>query len=218
MTSNSLTEQLAEFKAGFKTRATPERVATMEQATQDLRDSGIENSALQVGQAAPDLTLPNAVSKPIALAALWAQGPLVVVFYRGGWCPYCNLELRAWQALLPQLNSLGAQIVAISPQLPDNSLSTAQKNALAFEVLSDSALHAANGFGLAFEMPESLIQVYKTVGHDLPNLNGNGRWVLPVPATYLIDRQGIIQYAHIDADYRNRAEPADIIEQIKKLA
>jgi peroxiredoxin len=218
MTSNSLTEQLAEYKAGFKTRATPERVATMEQATQDLRDSGIENSALQVGQAAPDLTLPNAVSKPIALAALWAQGPLVVVFYRGGWCPYCNLELRAWQALLPQLNSLGAQIVAISPQLPDNSLSTAQKNALAFEVLSDSALHAANGFGLAFEMPESLIQVYKTVGHDLPNLNGNGRWVLPVPATYLIDRQGIIQYAHIDADYRNRAEPADIIEQIKKLA
>ncbi len=218
MTSNSLAEQLAEFKAGFKTRAAPERVATMEQATQELRNSGIEKTALQVGQAAPSLTLPNAVSKPIALASLWAHGPLIVVFYRGGWCPYCNLELRAWQALLPQLNSLGAKIVAISPQLPDSSLSTAEKNALAFEVLSDSSLSAADGFGLAFEMPESLIQVYKTVGHDLPNLNGNGRWVLPVPATYLIDRQGIIQYAHIDADYRNRAEPADIIEQIKKLA
>jgi peroxiredoxin len=218
MSTQSLAEQLAEFKAGFKTRATPERVATMEQATQELRDSGIEKSALQVGQAAPGLTLPNALSKPIALASLWAQGPLIVVFYRGGWCPYCNLELRAWQALLPQLNSLGAQIVAISPQLPDNSLSTAEKNALAFEVLSDSALSAANGFGLAFEMPESLIQVYQTVGHDLPNVNGNGRWVLPVPATYLIDRQGIIQYAHIDADYRTRAEPDDIIEQIKKLA
>ena len=216
MNTTTLQSQLSEFKAGFKARATPERVATMETATEQLRASGIERTALQVGQRAPQLSLPNAKGEVVDLAQLWQQGPLIVVFYRGGWCPYCNLELRAWQQLLPQVKAQGAQLVAISPQSPDNSLSTQEKNSLAFEVLSDSSLQAADGFGIAFDMPKELVDLYSSVGHDLPKTNGNGRWALPVPATYVIDRSGVILYANIDADYRNRAEPADVLSVLPK--
>ena len=148
------------------------------------------------------------------MSTLWLRGPLVLIFYRGGWCPYCNLELRAWQQQLAELRRLGAQLVAVSPQTPDNSLSTAEKNALAFPVLSDSALQAVTAFGVAFEMPPELIELYSRVGNNLPVLNGNGRWVLPVPATYVIDRDGRIVFAHVEADYRERAEPRDVLAAI----
>jgi peroxiredoxin len=212
--ASSLTEQLAAFKAGFKQRAAPERVALMETATADLKATGIESQALQAGSVAPDLTLPDALNQPLRLSTLWQRGPLVLIFYRGGWCPYCNLELRAWQQHLPALKHMGAQLVAVSPQTPDNSLSTAEKNELAFPVLSDSSLQAATAFGVTFEMSPELIELYSGVGNDLPVLNGNGRWVLPVPATYVIDRNGRVVYAHVEADYRERAEPADVLEAV----
>lgn len=212
--TTSLTDQLAAFKTSFKQRAAPERVAMMEAATADLRATGIKARALQVGHTVPDLTLHDALNKPVCLSALWQRGPLVLIFYRGGWCPYCNLELRAWQQQLAALRHMGAQLVAVSPQTPDNSLSTAEKNELAFPVLSDSALQAATAFGVAFEMPPELIALYSSVGNDLPVLNGNGRWVLPVPATYVIDRDGRVAYAHVEADYRERAEPADVLAAV----
>jgi peroxiredoxin len=211
----SLSEQLAAYKAGFVQRATPERVVLMEAATAGLRATGIESQALQRGAKAPDLTLPDALNQPLRLSSLWQRGPLVLVFYRGGWCPYCNLELRAWQQQLPALKHLGAQLVAVSPQTPDNSLSTAEKNELAFPVLSDSALQAATAFGVAFDMPPELIELYSRAGNDLPVLNGNGRWVLPVPATYVIDRDGRITFAHVEADYRERAEPAAVLAALR---
>ncbi len=142
---------------------------------------------------------------------------MVLVFYRGGWCPYCNLELRTWQQQLSALKHLGAQLVAVSPQTPDNSLTTAEKNELAFPVLSDSALQAATAFGVAFEMPPELIALYSQVGNDLPVLNGNGRWVLSLPATYVIDRDGRIAYAHVEADYRERAEPRDVLAAVARV-
>ena len=212
--ATSLTEQLAAFKAGFKQRAAPERVALMETATADLKSTGIESQALQAGSVAPDLTLPDALNQPLRLSTLWQRGPLVLIFYRGGWCPYCNLELRAWQQHLPALKHMGAQLVAVSPQTPNNSLSTAEKNELAFPVLSDSSLQAATAFGVAFEMSPELIELYSRVGNDLPVLNGNGRWVLPVPATYVIDRNGRVVYAHVKADYRERAEPTDVLKAV----
>jgi len=160
------------------------------------------------------VTLPDALNRPVQLSALWQRGPLVLVFYRGGWCPYCNLELRAWQQQADALQHLGSQLVAVSPQTPDNSLSTAEKNALAFPVLSDSALQAATAFGVAFEMPPALIALYTQAGNDLAVVNGNGRWVLPLPATYVIDRDGRIVYAHVEVDYRLRAEPADVLAAV----
>jgi peroxiredoxin len=186
----------------------------LEGATADLKATGIETRALQVGDPAPDIELPDAKGQTVRLADLWSQGVTVLIFYRGGWCPYCNLELRAWQQQLHALAQMGAILVAISPQTPDNSLSTAEKNELAFTVLSDSNLDAALGFGVAFEMPQPLIDLYSKVGNDLPVLNGNGRWVLPLPATYVIERDGRVLFAHIEADYRMRAEPADVLAAI----
>jgi|JI10StandDraft_1071094.scaffolds.fasta_scaffold226096_2 peroxiredoxin len=215
--NTSLSEQLAAYKAGFAQRAAPERVAMMEAATADLRATGIESQALQVGAQVPDLTMPDALNQPVRLSTLWQQGPLVLIFYRGGWCPYCNLELRAWQQHLAALKQLGGQLVAVSPQTPDNSLSAAEKNELAFPVLSDSALEAATAFGVAFAMPPELIELYSRVGNDLPVLNGNGRWVLPVPATYVIDRNGRVAFAHVEADYRERAEPRDVLAAVVEL-
>jgi peroxiredoxin len=210
-----LTQQLADYQAGFKQRASADRVAMMETATAQLRATGIETTALHIGAALPALTLPDATGQPVDLKGLNAAGPLVIVFYRGGWCPYCNLELREWQRLLPQLREHGATLVAISPQTPDNSLSTAEKNELAFPVLSDSSLAAARAFGIAFTMNPALVALYSQIGNDLPTVNGNGQWVLPIPATYLIDRNGVVAYAHVEADYRQRAEPQDVLDRIR---
>lgn len=216
--STSLASQLTDFKVGFSTRAAPERVAMMERATALLRATGIESTALQVGQNAPAVTLHNANGEPRRLADLLQQGPAIIVFYRGGWCPYCNLELRAWQNRLSAVIQRGAQLVAISPQSPDNSLSTQEKHALAFEVLSDSSLQATRGFGIAFDLPPELIDLYASVGHDLPTTNGNGLWTLPVPATYVVGTDGVIQYAHVDVDYRNRAEPDEVLAVLTHIA
>ena len=210
----TLATQLAEFKAGFKQRAAPERVAMMEVATAELKATGIESRALSIGVRAPDVSLPDALGHRVRLSELWRPGPLVVIFYRGGWCPYCNLELRAWQQRLADLRHLGASLVAISPQTPDNSLSTAEKNELAFPVLSDSTLEAAEAFRIAFELAPELVELYGRVGNDLPVLNGNGRWVLPMPATYVIDQDGRIVFSHVEADYRERAEPADVMAAV----
>jgi peroxiredoxin len=210
----TLAEELSAYKASFKARVAPERLATMEHATAQLRASGIERRALGQGDRAPALTLPDAAGIPVALAPLWQRGALVLVFYRGGWCPYCNLELRAWQRTLARLGALDASLVAISPQTPDNSLSTAEKNDLAYPVLSDSSLAAAEAFGVAFTLPPELIELYGRVGNDLPVLNGNGHWALPLPATYVIDRDGRIVFAHIEADYRERAEPAQVLQAV----
>jgi peroxiredoxin len=209
-----LADELADFQLGFKQRAAPERVATMEAATQKLRESGIEQRARRVGDAAPDVVLRDQNGKAVRLSSLWSQGPLVIVFYRGGWCPYCNLELRAWQRELGVLHGVGGQLVAISPQTPDNSLSTQEKNALEYSVLSDSQLAASDAFGISFHLPPELVDLYASVGHDLPVVNGNGQWVLPIPATYVIDTQGEIVFSHVESDYRLRAEPSEVLQSI----
>jgi peroxiredoxin len=212
-----LARQLAEYKAQSAARSTPERAAIVERAIENLRASGIESTALAVGASAPELTLPDALGRPVELASLWRDRPAIVVFYRGGWCPYCNLELRAWQKLLPEVHAAGAALVAISPQSPDNSLSTAEKNELAFVVLSDSSFAAANAFGIAFVFPDELAALYAEVGINVPAVNANGKWMLPLPATYVIDRGGRIVFAHVDADHRERAEPGDVLRMIATL-
>lgn len=179
--------------------------------------TGIAARAVRAGDRAPDVTLPDASGRPVRLADLWQRGPLVIVFYRGGWCTYCNLQLRAWQLQSAELARLGATLVAISPQTPGNSMGTAEANALAFTVLSDSALDAANGFGLAYTLHPDLVDYYGSVGTDIPVLNGNGQWVLPVPATYVVDSTGRIRFALIEEDVRQRAEPRDVLAAIAAL-
>jgi peroxiredoxin len=208
---NNLTTQLSTYKAEFKARVAPERLAMMENATTQLRLSGVEQSAMALGVALPELSLQDANGQSVSLKALHGGKRTVIVFYRGGWCPYCNLTLREWQRLLPELAAANTQLVAISPQLPDASLSTAEKNALAYPVLSDSSLAAAQAFGIAFTLPPELEELYAKVGNDLPTLNGNGQWVLPVPATFGFDEAGTLIYRHVEADYRQRAEPVEVL-------
>ena len=180
-----------------------------------LQATGVCERARRVGDLAPDVTLADASGAPVKLSDLWHGGPLVVIFYRGGWCSYCNLQLHAWQQHASELKRLGAALVAISPQTPDHSLDTIERNALAYTVLSDSRLDAANGFGIAFTLPPELIDLYASAGTDIPVLNGNAQWVLPIPATYVIDRTGRIRFAHVEMDYRERIDPQSVIAIIE---
>jgi len=214
----SLKAELETFRANFMGKAPPEIRAMMERADLALATSGILDRVLRAGDRAPDFVLPDANGSSVRLSTLLATGPVVLSFYRGGWCPYCNLELRALQAQLPQLIALGVSLVAISPQTPDESLSTAEKNALSFPVLSDAASATAKAFGIAFDLSEELRPIYARFGHALPDKNGDDSWALPIPATYVIDRDGTITLAFVDIDYRNRLEPSDIVAVLGSLA
>lgn len=214
----SLTTQLHALKQGALQRVGPERVALVEGAIAAIRASGITQRALRAGNQAPDVVLPDALGRPTSLASLWQQQALVVVFYRGDWCPYCNLALRAWQREADTLEQLGATLVAISPLTADNSLTTSQKNELAFPVLSDSSLQAAEAFGIHFTLPDVLVKLYQGMNIDIPAANGTDHWNLPVPATYAIDRSGRIVFAHVEVDWRERADPADVLAVLQQLA
>lgn len=141
----------------------------------------------------------------------------MVSFYRGGWCPYCNLELRALQAVLPQIRAHGAQLVAISPERPDESFSTAERNALAFPVLSDTGSRVARDWGIAFDLAEELRPVYARLGHALPDRNGGDDWVLPIPATFVLSPDGTVRLAFVDTDYRNRLEPQAVLRALDAI-
>jgi peroxiredoxin len=214
---NLLNRQLADMQMASRQRSTPERTAIFDSATDRLRSSGIGAKALPIGAALPEVTLPDVHGELVDLCELNREAPLVVVFYRGGWCPYCNLTLREWQRLLPDLGQCGAHLVAISPQGPDLSLSTAEKNELAFAVLSDTELAGAKAFGVAFSLAPDVVHLYSQLGADLPTVNANGRWELPIPATFVIDRDGRVAFAHVEADYRQRAEPSDVLELVRAL-
>lgn len=212
----SLAFDLSAFRATFMGKADPEIAAMMGRADLELAASGIASKALQAGDIAPSFELTDTIGGSVNLYGRLAHGPVVLSFYRGGWCPYCNLELKALQAALPRIEGLGASLIAVSPQLPDESLSTAQKNALSFSVLSDLDSDVAKAFGVAFDLSEDLRPIYEKFGHGLPKVNGSG-WVLPVPATYVIDTDGTIILAFVDTDYRTRLEPDAIISTLEGL-
>ena len=184
---------------------------------QKLIDSGIAEKSIKQGDSFPDFDLPNAENKTLSLNTLLQKGPLVVSFYRGAWCPYCNLEINALQKQLPDIVSAGAQLVAISPQKPDKSIEQVDNSHLSFEVLSDIDNKLARKCGLVFTLPESLRPIYSAWEIDIPDHNGNDHFELPIPATYIIDAEGKIRYVFADMDYTKRLEPDVIIEQLKML-
>ena len=176
------------------------------------------SEALDLGETATSFVLPNQHGKSISLDDLLKNGPVVVTFYRGSWCPYCNLQLRALQARLGDIHALGAQLVAISPQVPDESLTKDEISAMEFYVLSDQNATVAAQYGVAWQVPEFLsehMRVDRKLDLDVIN-NGNGS-ILPIPATFVIGRDGIVKWRFVDVDYRTRSEPDDIIEALKCL-
>jgi peroxiredoxin len=215
----SLKEQLAEYRADWRKRVPADRQAIMERHIEQLRTGVIARTMLKVGNRAPEFMLRNAKEEIVDIGALRKKGPVIVTFYRGGWCPYCNLELKAFQEILPEIKAAGASLVAISPEKPDATLSTTEKNALAFEVLSDVGQKVGRAFGLVYQFTDELRSAYRGFGHDMPAHNGTpGEWALPVSATYVIDRDGTIIYAYTDVDYRDRADPRDVLDVLTRKA
>jgi peroxiredoxin len=142
----------------------------------------------------------------------------VINFYRGGWCPFCSLELKAYQNLLPEIKAAGGILVGISPEAPDHSLSTAEKFALEFEVLSDWSNDVAGKYGLVFELEPAIREIYTSFGFELPKINGDDSWTLPIPAVYVVDQDGTVVWADVNANYTERAEPADVLQALKEIS
>ncbi|SFR82694.1 peroxiredoxin-like family protein [Maribacter stanieri] len=175
--------------------------------------------AIKIGQKAPDFELPNAEGKSIVLKSLLKKGPVVITFYRGNWCPYCNLQLRALQARLDDIYALGATLVAISPQVPDGSLTEDEISKMDFIVLSDQDAKVALQYGVAWQVPEFLaehMRVDRKLDLEIVN-NGNGN-VLPIPATFILGQDGVVTWNYVNVDYRTRSEPEEIIEALKRLS
>lgn len=213
----SLTETINEYKVGFKEKAPQNVQELMQQATKALADSGITLKAPKTNDTMPTFTLPNAQGSNVSLSNLLESGPVVVTFYRGGWCPYCNFELREYQKSLAEIKALGATLVAITPELPDASLTTSEKNELEFEVLTDVNAEYAKSLGLVFSLPEELRPIYLSFGIDVEAHNGEGQFDLPLAATFVIAKDGTIASAFVDADYTARQEPSDVINTLKSL-
>ena len=177
------------------------------------------DDAIKLNQSAPAFTLPNPNGQLISLSDLLLQGPVVVTFYRGSWCPYCNLQLRAMQSRLADIHALGAQLVAISPQIPDGSLSQDDISNMDFIVLSDQHAKVAAQYGVAWEVPDFLTEHMRVDRKlDLEAINNGNSNILPIPATFVIDSDGKVIWRFVDVDYRTRAEPSDIIDALRTLA
>jgi len=219
----SLQSRLDAFKSNFEAGKPPYSVPrsvidTMHRATAELVASGAAQRALEAGDTAPVFSLPDADGKLVSSADLLRKGPLVVSFYRGVWCPYCNMELQGLQAALGAYEDAGASLVAISPQTAPNSRKSMRENKLAFPILSDARGDIAAAFGLRFELPPYLVELYKQLKNDLPSFNADPGWTLPMPARYVIAPDGVIAYGEVNPDYTMRPEPESLLPSLRSLS
>lgn len=201
------------------TKKTPDKASeeAIKKAEKELQAAG-DNNGLKIGDKAPDFSLPDMTGKPVSLFESLKKGPVVLVFYRGEWCSFCNLQLRSLEKAYPEIQKLGATLIAISPQTGDKSAAQSGDNNLSFPLLTDETGAAMKAYHLLFDVPEAMQKLYREkLGVDLESYNGKGRWQLPVTSTYIIDRKAIIRDGLVDFDYTKRMEPADIIKALKKL-
>ena len=204
-----------ESKAKMEKMA-PEDLAVMKQAGESLAER-LPDPGIKIGEKAPDFTLPDAFGKPVKLSGLLKDGPVVLVFYRGAWCPYCNMHLHVLNESLPEFKRLGAQLVTITPQKPDISADQIKKSAYPFKVLSDLDNSVMKGYRLYYELGDDLVKVYNKLGLDVAKFNGPGRYGLPVPGSFVIDQKGFVRARHATTDYTQRMEPAAIIKALEDL-
>jgi peroxiredoxin len=205
------------FRAGWEARVGNQIVQLIGGDIENLRHSGILDRAAKAGDAfLATSNLRDAHNRPFDLKALIAAKPVILTFYRGGWCPYCNLELRAYQAILREIHAEGAELVAVSPELPDHTLTTTEKNDVSFTVLSDVGGELASALGIRFTLSDAVKPFYEKAGHALPERNGDGIWALPMPATFVVQRGGRIVEAFIEPDYRKRLDPQQALAALRE--
>jgi peroxiredoxin len=212
-----LQDQLDEITAQTRNLVQPERLAVGERAIEELFASGIETRLLPVGSQAPGFSLPDFSGKVVRSADLLALGPLVINFFRGRWCPYCVTELETWRDLYPGLRERGAMVIGISPQTQRQSDFTAGHHQIPFPLLSDPGCAVASRYGLVWTLPDYLQRYYRGILLNIPFVNGDETWKLPLPATYVIDQDGKILYAEGHADFRVRPEPEEVLRAIPSL-
>jgi peroxiredoxin len=213
----ALKDMIDVYNAAKQEKVAAEILETMAQATEDLRRSGIERRALKTGDTMPDFELPNQHGERRRLSDYLARSPVVLNVYRGGWCPYCNMEMKALHDVLPEIQAHGVQLVALTPETPDKAMSTAERHAIAIDILSDAGNRIAEEMGLVFELPQALRPVYEKIGIDLPAYNGDNSFKLPVPATYIVGQDRVIVYHFVNADYTQRLEPTEIVARLATL-
>jgi len=206
-----------DFEAGKPPYSVPRSVIeTMHRATAELIESAAAQRARKAGDVAPSFSLKDPEGNVVNSAELLKRGPLVLSFYRGVWCPYCNMELQALEAAKAEFDKYGATLVAISPQTAPNSRKSVRQNKLSFPILSDVKGKVGAAFGLRFNLPDYLVELYKQLKNDLPSFNDDPSWTLPMPARYVIGQDGMILYSEVNPDYTRRPEPEDMIPVLQR--
>lgn len=212
----NLENEIAAYNAAKKEKVPDDIREIMTRCTNEIKETGIEGRALKAGDKMPDFELPNQRNELRCLSGYLAVSPLVLNIYRGGWCPYCNMEMKALQGVLKEIEAHGARLVGLAPEKPDRAMSTAERAGISIDILSDTGNRVAEQMGLVFELPQALRPVYEKFGIDIPAFNGDESFKLPVLATYIISRDGVIIYAFVNADYTLRLEPAEIVAMLAK--
>jgi peroxiredoxin len=212
----ALREAINRYNAAKKEKLPAEVLTIMARTTAELKDTGIESRALGVGDSMPDFSLPNQHGEMRCFADFYKDSTVVLNVYRGGWCPYCNFEMKALAGALPEIEAAGAKLVGMAPETPDHAQDTASRHDIGIEILSDVGNQVSQQLGLVFALAEELRPIYLGAGLDIPAHNGDDTFNLPVPATYIVGRGGIIKAAFVDADYTRRMEPADILAILRR--
>jgi peroxiredoxin len=219
MSITTIREQSEQLKADAATQLPAEVLQVFDRNIETLLVQGVPSDAIEVGDRLDSFTLLDATGKAVTLEQILETGPAVIVFYRGGWCTYCNLALRTYQKdLLPELDRFGARLVAISPQSPDESLSTAEKASLTFTVLSDPGSRLARQIGIAFQQADDVLAAQRRLGLDLVRVNAEGAIVLPRPTVLVVGRDRVVRFVDVRPDYTARTEVADIVRALSALA
>src|SRR2546421_3129530 len=216
-TNTPLQQQIDEFIAEGASWLPTNLLQDLLHPIGQLMNSGAAENALKEGAQALDFTLPDARGNTVTLSHLLTQGPVVMTFYRGQWCPYCHLQLRAYQQALLHMQAKGASLVAISPQTPDHSRALAEKLELTFALLSDIGNQVARQFGLVFTIDEAVRAAHKQVCADLPAFNGDNSWELPMAGTFLVDPSGTVRLVYVHPDFTRRLDPSVVIARLKDL-
>jgi peroxiredoxin len=211
----TLQDQLDEITANTRNLVQAERLAVSERSVEELFATGIEERILPVGALAPEFELYDATGRLVSSQDMLALGPLVIKFLRGRWCPYCVTELEAWRDLYGTIRERGALMVAIGPQTERQNDFMADQYGLPFPVLSDPGCELADKFGLAYPVPEYMREYYMSILINIPFVNGESSWKLPLPATYVLDRAGRVLFAEAHADFRVRPEPEEALAALR---